>query len=223
MLVLALDTSSPATSVALVDVASMTTAAEASTVGDNRHGELLAPLVGEVLSAAGVARGRLDAVAVGLGPGPFTGLRVGVVSAAALADAWRVPAYGVCSLDVVAEAFAAAGRRFAVVTDARRRQVYWASYDERGRRLHGPGVDRPEDLAASLDGRVSALVGPGAVRYAELFAAFTLADAHPEARQVAALAADRVRGHAPGEPLEPLYLRRPDARPPGPPKQVTRA
>lgn len=223
MLVLALDTSSPATSVALVDVASMRTEAERSTVGENRHGELLAPLVDEVLSAAGIAFRQLDAVAVGLGPGPFTGLRVGVVTAAAVADALHLPAYGVCSLDVVADAFAAAGRRFAVVTDARRKQVYWASYDERGRRVHGPGLDRPDELARLLEGRVASVVGFAAVTYAEVFAGFTLADAHPEARHVASLAAGRVRAHAPGEPLEPMYLRRPDARPPGPPKQVSRA
>src|SRR5690348_5025890 len=82
----------------------------------------------------------LDAVVTGLGPGPFPGLRVGVVTAAALGDARGLPVVGVCSLDAVGS-----GAR-TVVTDARRKEVYWATYDAEGVRVDGPGVVRPEEL-----------------------------------------------------------------------------
>lgn len=211
MLLLAFDTSTAAVSVALADVATdggCTVLAESTVVDARRHGELLAPGIAAVLGRAGVARTDLGAVAVGLGPGPFTGLRVGVVTAAALADALGIPAYGECSLDLLA-----AGRpgSLVVTTDARRREVYWAGYVD-GVRVQGPYVDRP--AAVRVDGRP--VVGPGAVLYpdqlpgepAQVNAAALAALVGP--RAVAGLAAVV---SAARDPLVPLYLRRPDAVP----------
>jgi tRNA threonylcarbamoyl adenosine modification protein YeaZ len=147
-------------------------------------------------------------VVVGLGPGPFTGLRVGVVTAAALGDARGVPVVGVCSLDAIGE-----GAR-TVVTDARRREVYWSAYDADGVRVTGPAVDKPADLD---------VVGPvvGDVAFAEqLGAAVTPAEVTTAGllRAAAPLLADP----ASAGPLVPLYLRRPDATPPTSIKAVTR-
>jgi len=217
VLVLALDTATSATTVAVV--AEGQTLAEHTDVAPNRHGEVLAPLIARTLSDAGVARSQLDLVAAGVGPGPFTGLRVGLATALALGDALGVPARGVCSLDVVA---AHAGRPwadgFTVLTDARRKEVYWASYLD-GRRTRGPAVERPDALAARLG--ATTLVGAGAVLYEQVFpdARVDPRSPFPSAAVLAELAADE-RWVV---PVQPLYLRRPDARPPGAPKRVTPA
>ena len=111
-----------------------------------KHGEQLAPLIERVMAEAGVVRQDLTAIAVGVGPGPYTGLRVGLVTARTLGFVLEIPVYGVCSLDVLAvEAVdtGAVATPFAVATDARRKEVYFATYDERGTRLDGPLVDRP--------------------------------------------------------------------------------
>jgi tRNA threonylcarbamoyl adenosine modification protein YeaZ len=204
MLVLGLDTSTPAVSVALVD--SGESVAERVVVDARRHGELLAQGIAAVLSEAGLDRRALGAVAVGLGPGPFTGLRVGVVTAATLADALGIPSYGICSLDALGE-----GARLAV-TDARRREVYWARYDESGSRVDGPHVSKPAYLAESLDGLP--VVGDGALLYDAVLGGRE--PRYPSAVRIAQLALQ-------GEPgsLVPMYLRRPDAEEPGAPKRVT--
>ena len=103
----------------------------------------------------------------GTGPGPFTGLRVGLVTAAALADALAIPAYGVCSLDGLAVRAGGEHGRVLAVTDARRREVYWAAYAD-GVRIAGPAVDRPADLAGRVaDLGVEVACGAGARQYAE--------------------------------------------------------
>jgi tRNA threonylcarbamoyl adenosine modification protein YeaZ len=216
VLVLALDTSSPAVTAALVDLAPdrCEVLAEHVVVDGRRHGELLAVGVRAVLD--GRPATDLGAVVVGLGPGPFTGLRVGLVTAATMADALGLPAYGVCSLDAVG-----AGERV-VVTDARRREVYWARYDA-GARVEGPAVERPGALADRLLGSGTRLVGAGAVLHREAFDGLQVDDSavHPSGPALVRLAAERVLTGAPSDPLTPLYLRRPDAVEPGATKRVT--
>jgi tRNA threonylcarbamoyl adenosine modification protein YeaZ len=209
VLVLALDTATPTLVVGLArwtaDGGTEVLAERAEPSG-NRHAELLTPTVRAVLAAAGAAMGELGAVVTGLGPGPFTGLRVGVVTAASLGDALGLPVHGVCSLDAIGS-----GAR-SVVTDARRKEVHWAVYDAAGRRVAGPGVDRPEDAPVS-----DPVVGD--VRFAERLGRAVL----PTEVTTAGLlrAAVPLFGRPPA-PLKPLYLRRPDAVPPAARKTVTR-
>ncbi len=220
--VLVVDTATPAVTAAVVRVRpdavealSVQVAADA-----RRHGELLAPGVAAALAEAGVPVGSLAAVVVGLGPGPFTGLRVGLVTAAALADAVRIPAYGVCSLDGIG---AAVPGRVLVATDARRREVYWAAYADR-RRVAGPAVSTPADLAALLpELGVTAAAGAGARQYAGVLGLPVTGPDWPDPVVLAVLAAPRILAGAPADPLTPLYLRRPDAVEPGRPKAVTPA
>jgi tRNA threonylcarbamoyladenosine biosynthesis protein TsaB len=225
MLLLVVDTATPAITAALVEVDrhSSTVRAQRVTVDGRAHGELLAPSIEAVLTGAGAVPADLAAVVAGLGPGPFTGLRVGLVTAVALGQALGIPTYGVCSLDGIGHGTAG---RVLVATDARRREVYWAVYAD-GARLAGPAVDRPDEAAArarALAARVAA--GDGAHRYAETLGAagFDLLDQprYPRPGALAALAAPRLREGAPGEPLTPLYLRRPDATRPGERKPALR-
>jgi tRNA threonylcarbamoyl adenosine modification protein YeaZ len=205
--VLAVDTSSPAVSAALVRLTGDGTEvlAERVVVDARRHGELLAQGVREVLAA-----GRPEAVVVGTGPGPFTGLRVGLVTAAAMSDAYGIPAYGVCSLDGIGEG------DVVVLTDARRREVYWARYTG-GARVDGPAVCAPAEVPLQPGDR---LAGAGALLPA--FSSYDVAGPeHPVMARLVARAADRVRAGAPPDPLTPLYLRRPDAVEPGATKKVT--
>ncbi len=172
-----------------------------------------------VLAELSVSPRDLGAVAVGLGPGPFTGLRVGVMTAAALSDALGVPAYGCCSLDAV-DPWGEGPR--VVVTDARRKEVYWAEYAADDERVAGPSVLRPAALAEALrevgwDGRV---LGDGALAHPDLFPGVPETPRYPSAEGVVLLAAGRALAGAPAEPLVPLYLRRPDATPPGASKPV---
>lgn len=185
MISLVVDTSTPAVTAGLVRDGQVV--AEAVTVDAKRHGELLAVNMRSVL-----AHGTPEEVVVGVGPGPFTGLRVGIVSAAAYADALGLPIRGVCSLEGLR------APSTAVVTDARRKEVYFAVYDEQGRRVHGPDVAKPADVQAQLS--VPRIVGDGAVLYG-----FATAD-EPRYPSVALLATS-----AESLPLTPLYLRRPDA------------
>ena len=214
MYLLALDTSSSAVSVALLEESGVR--AERTELAVNRHGERLAPLIAAVLADCGVDPRALTALAAGVGPGPFTGLRVGLVTALALADALDLPSYPVCSLDALA---AAHGYACVALSDARRHEVYWAGYDEEGTRTAGPEVTSPAELAARLPPGTR-VVGAGAARHRALFPAAIEADPYPTAGFVGRLAVARARAMAAGQPLTPMYLRRPDARPPGPRKAV---
>jgi tRNA threonylcarbamoyl adenosine modification protein YeaZ len=227
--VLGFDTATPAVSVALHDGSQVR--AEAFAVDARRHGELLAPMIAKVMADAGASRGELSAVAVGVGPGPYTGLRVGVVTAKVLGSVLEIPVYGVCSLDLIAAAAqlpgtqlsgsGAPGREFLVATDARRKEVYWARYDagDQGRRLSGPGVGAASSIAGAAE---LAAAGAGAQLYPEAFGQ-VIGPAYPDARTLCQVVARRLDGGAGPDllPAEPLYLRRPDAREPGPPKRVT--
>ena len=215
MLLLAFDTATPAVTVALHDGTAVVTAELA--VDARRHGELLAPAIARALATAGAAAGDLTAIAVGTGPGPYTGLRAGLVTARSLGDALGVPVHGVCTMDIIAFEAAARGDLggFTVATDARRKEVYWARYTAGGSRAGGPEVGPPGDAA---DGGPVAGEGPW-LYPAELGP--PAGPRYPSAAALAALVAGRLAAGGELLPAEPLYLRRPDARVPGPPKRVT--
>ncbi len=166
-------------------------------VTDSRaHAEQLMPLVNASLAEAGRTLHDLGLIVVGVGPGPFTGLRVGVVTAQTLGFALGVPVRGVCSLDAVAAGHLVAGNpggEFLAVSDARRREVYWARYAADGRRVEGPAVSPASELPELP------VVGPGA----------GLAGGTPSPLDggILALAGPEL----PEVGLSPLYLRRPDA------------
>ena len=233
MLLLAFDTATPAVTVALHDGTHVL--AETTTVDARRHGELLASSIDVVLTEAAAGRLDITAVAAGTGPGPYTGLRAGLVTARVLGSALGVPVYGVCTLDVIAADAAAAARggEFIVATDARRREVYWARYDATGGRLDGPAVGTPADVAqlaaaspglpgshGPQDARGSLAAGAGALLYPGVLGE-PIGPSYPAAGTLARLAARELAAGHPGTGAEPIYLRRPDARVPGPPKRVT--
>lgn len=205
--------------------------AEVTHQDSRRHGELLAPAIEQVLAEAGVSVRDLTGIVVGVGPGPFTGLRVGIVSALVLGRVRGVPVHGICSLDAVAEAARldeVVDGPFLVATDARRKEVYWATYvveQDRVRRTSAPGVDRAADLPDEV--RRLPAVGRGPMLYDVLSRASQDApvDVRPGLLGVVAhraLAAGQSVVQDPADgillPPEPLYLRRPDATEPGPPK-----
>lgn len=199
---------------ALVEVAAdgVATRAHRCTVDARAHGELLAPQVDAVLTEAGARPADLGAIVAGLGPGPFTGLRVGLVTAATIGQVLGVPTYGVCSLDAIGHP-AAAGEPVLAASDARRREIYWAVYDGAGQRIVGPEVSAPAVAAGRARGlAVTAAVGDGAHRYADALGLPVRDEPrYPDAAVLATLAAERIRAGVPSEALTPLYLRRPDA------------
>lgn len=218
VLVVGFDTATPAVSVALHDGERVVSSD--LTVDARRQGELLAPMIADVLTDAGATRADLTAVAVGVGPGPYTGLRVGLMTARVLGEVLGIPVHGVCTLDIIAAAAAPpADTDFLVATDARRKEVYWARYGASGQRTAGPLVGAATAIpdAASLP-----VAGDGGRLYPAAFGAM-LEPAHPDARTLCSVVAARLAGRAGPEvlPPEPLYLRRPDAREPGAPKRVT--
>jgi tRNA threonylcarbamoyladenosine biosynthesis protein TsaB len=210
---LAFDTATPAVTVALYDGERVI--AETLAVDARRHGELLAPSISALMAEAWVTRQDLTAIAVGVGPGPFTGLRVGLVTARTMGAVLEIPVYGVCTLDVLAAEAVDTGQvdgAFTVATDARRKEVYWASYDAEGNRLDGPHVARPADVATDKP-----VVGRGALLYPEAFPN-RRGPEHPRAAVLARVVArEQVELLDP----EPLYLRRPDVAEPGKPKRVS--
>lgn len=220
MLLLALDTATSAVTVALHD--GERTLAESTALDARRHAELLAPAITEVLRGSGRAAGDVTAVVAGTGPGPFTGLRVGLVTARTFAFAAGIPVHGVCSLDALAHgawlrAPEGLGGRFLVATDARRKEVYWAAFDvtEDGVLRDGPPrVDKPAEVPEEV--RALPTVGRGPVLYPEAFPR-ALEPLDVSAAVLADLAVRALRD--PGRAArvltaaDPLYLRRPDAQP----------
>ncbi|AXX33858.1 TsaB protein, required for threonylcarbamoyladenosine (t(6)A) formation in tRNA [Actinosynnema pretiosum subsp. pretiosum] len=228
---LALDTATPAVTAGVVELEAGSpprTLAQRVTVDAKAHGELLTPHLTEALADAGRSLADVDAIVVGAGPGPFTGLRVGLVTAAALGHALGRPVHPVATTDALAHdavaSGSAAGAPLLVATDARRREVYWAAYDADGRRTLGPDVERPADLAEKLPGLgLAQAVGEGAALYAEVLGLPVLAGHdHPSPAGLVAAAADALLSAAEPAPLTPLYLRRPDAVEPTGRKRVTR-
>lgn len=212
-MLLAFDTATPSVTVAVHDGRDLI--AEASSDRAMKHGEDLAPLIEQVMASAGVSMSDLTGIAVGTGPGPFTGLRVGLVTARTLGHVLNVPVHGVCSLDALAVEAVATGTvtgPFSVATDARRKEVYLASYDAAGRRTDGPLVDKPAVVASERP-----VVGEGAVLYPDAFPD-GCSPLRPSAGWLArAVVEQQVEILDP----EPLYLRRPDAEQPRAPKQVS--
>ncbi len=201
-LLLAIDTATPAVTAGVVrlDGVVAEVLAEQVTVDPRAHAERLTPNIVGALTAADVSVDQLDAVVVGCGPGPFTGLRVGMATAAAFGHALGVPVRGVCSLDAIAVGTAG---EVLVVTDARRREVYWARYRE-GMRVDGPAVNAASEVPDGADAVA------GSPEHAALFDLPRLAPIYPGAAGLVRAVSDWT---AETEPLVPLYLRRPDARP----------
>ncbi|MCV2395517.1 tRNA (adenosine(37)-N6)-threonylcarbamoyltransferase complex dimerization subunit type 1 TsaB [Actinotalea sp. M2MS4P-6] len=221
MLVLALDTSAD---IAVALVRDGVALAVRTATEQRRHAELLSPLITEVFAEAGLRPREIDAVAVGTGPAPFTGLRAGLVTARALGFATGVPVHGVGSLEVLAaQAFdTGAEGDVLVVTDARRKEVYagWFRASAHEGDVEATGN---EDVVhpADLERRGAAvLVGPTAASLSEVVG---LPASGPTSLDPVVLARLAVARAARGvdQPTEPLYLRRPDAVPPGARKRAT--
>lgn len=181
-----------------------------------RHAEILTSLIAEVLEEAAVARDQIDAVVVGTGPGPFTGLRVGMATGAAFGDALDIPVLGVCSLDAIAHdagCAVATGTTVLALTDARRREVYWALYGDGGRiRERGPEVSAPGVVAELFGlGRIDAVGGSAAHLRQSGWEGDDPTVTVPSVGGLAAAAVPLLAGGARPGPLVPLYLRRPDA------------
>lgn len=187
--------------------------------GERRHAETLAPAIGHVLAQAGLALKALDAVALDVGPGLFTGIRVGVATAQGLAEGLGIGIVPVTSVAVLAREVYDAGwdGPVAAVVDARRGEVFCARYSGPEEETHPPARYSPEALAAELAAEPGVLLaGTGARRYAASFAGFRVAAVvHPSPRALVAVAADRLAaGERPVAPAEvrPVYLREADAR-----------
>lgn len=206
MIVLSIDTSSDVTSVALVN--DEVVLCEREHRDARRHAETLAQLIDECLT------GPVDAVCCGVGPGPYTGLRAGIMSALALGLALDRPVYGVCSLDALALDVArlSPGESFDVGIDARRRETYWGRYDADGRRLAGPHIARDWHGYGVGDDRYprAADIARLAIRAVTLGEEpmpidVPLADHGTESGETAAAIAQHTL-----LPPRPLYIRRPD-------------
>ena len=190
---LAVDTATSRTSVAIVDRGALLWHGYRD--GATSHGDAIPSLVAQALKMQPV----VEQVVVGMGPGPFTGLRVGIAFARTFAKARNVPVLGVCSLDAIA-ALVREEDEFIIATDARRKEIYWARYRE-GKRVEGPSVDLP----AVIVQRDLSIIGEGAVKYA---IAKSDEIQFPDMLALVAISEN---------PLfrinEPMYLRRPDAVP----------
>lgn len=200
-------------------------------VAGQRHVEVLVPAIDELCRQAGASVADLDAVAVDVGPGLFTGLRVGLATATTIATARNIPAVGVTSLEALAHPYRRRPGPLAAVVDAKRGEVYWALFESDGQRLRElspPSVASPQDAAKQI-GNVLA-VGDGALRYQEAFEAAGAevagsGDMWPSPLAVAELGMARMAGRGlGGEGLDgggavnagtlpaPLYLRQADVR-----------
>ena len=180
-----------------------------------RHGEVLPVQIADVLRRAGATPSDLDAIAVGIGPGAFTGLRVGLATAEALGLALQIPVYGASTLDVLAFATKRA-QPFGVVTDARRRELFWATYDRFDGRGSEPAVGAPESARSALAG-LDVVCPPGTP---EVDGVHTQAGEEPSAVALCLLVLRRLAAGSGNDLPAPLYLRRPDVMPATAPKSV---
>ncbi|MCX6430871.1 MAG: tRNA (adenosine(37)-N6)-threonylcarbamoyltransferase complex dimerization subunit type 1 TsaB [Actinobacteria bacterium] len=150
---LAIDTSTSRTSVAIVDAGALLW--HGSRDGATAHGDALPALVQQALGI----QNSIDQVVVGMGPGPYTGLRVGIAFARAFALARTIGVIGICSLDAIA-AQVVEENDYIIATDARRKEVYWAKYVS-GKRIDGPAVEFPLELSKNS----LPIFGEGAIKY----------------------------------------------------------
>ena len=199
--VLALDTATPAVTAGIVRLPDLAVLAERVTVDARAHAERLTPNVLAALADAALTMTDLHGVVVGCGPGPFTGLRAGMATAAAYGHALGIPVYGVCSLDAIG--VRTTGHTL-VVTDARRREVYWARYRD-GVRTDGPAVNAPADVDPGTARAVA-----GSPEHAVLFGLPRCEPVYPTPAGLVRAVSDWSDNPA---PLVALYLRRPDAKP----------
>ena len=195
MNVLAIDTS---VGVSVAILRSNGELTQSPTVDHGMQGELTAELISQVVAESGLEISDITDVVVGVGPGPFTGLRVGLVTAAVFAHARNIPIHGICSLDAIAFDYA---KPCVVVTDARRKELYWARYEDK--RIGEPQVSKPEDLLAQFPD--SDFVGPGAQLYPDFISGKV---SELKAGSLAKLFAT---GTAQLVDVSPMYLRKPDA------------
>lgn len=207
MLILAVDTATPDLIVGVVSTETGAAVAEAFEPHVKGHNELLVPTINKVLAEAGCEYADLGGIVVGVGPGPFTGLRVGMVTAAAIGHARGIPVWGVCTHDAIAATMQLEGSAL-VATDARRREIYWAGYAD-GARTSGPDVVRPGNLDTPL---TECVVIPEKLA-TQLPEQWHQVPTREPKLSAAGLVATADLNSEPG-PLEPLYLRRPDAVPP---------
>lgn len=189
------------------------------------HAEGLAQLIESALRRAqlpsSAREANLDAVVVGTGPAPFTGLRAGLITARVLARSCGIKIYGLASLEILARAALdelAGDLEVVVVTDARRKEVYWARYRAAGpngvRALDAPAVGDPVAVANRFADREVIFAGPGCAAYPQVFANPMNTRSVDAAVAVRVVEARRQRGEDDFS-TEPLYLRRPDIHPGG--------
>ncbi len=221
VLILSIDTSAIASAALLTGEGEILAAF--ATEDTRSHAEVLAPGIKNLMDSAGVAAADLDAVVVGVGPGPFTGLRSGIATARTLGFAWNKPVHGVMSLDAIAvdaalDAWRLGIDEFAVATDARRKEVYWAHYRSTGgtaELMAGPFVSDPAEVPALP------VYGAGAGLYPDVLHGVTgFTDTQPTASALGRTAVVRLTRGLPLLDTTPLYLRESDAKVPGPRKRA---
>lgn len=223
MLILGIDTCTSRSSVALATQQGML--AGAALGRPTGHGAFLAPAIAFCMRQAGVAMGDLSGVAVSVGPGLYTGMRVGIATAQSIAHARRLPVVGLASLDLLAFRVRHARRPVYAVLDARRKELFWGRYETVPGGVQRVGqfqVGPPEQLAAELEaaGEHALCVGDGAAAHATLLesagaeAAVSPGLAHPDAESLVELAVPRFLREETLRPeqLEAVYLRKADAR-----------
>jgi tRNA threonylcarbamoyl adenosine modification protein YeaZ len=222
MLILAIDTSAVASAALVSDDALEGVVANFSTEDTRSHAEVLAPGIAGMLADAGVAGEDIDALVVGVGPGPFTGLRSGIATARTLAFVWGKPLHGLMSLDAIALEVAestAAAPEFLVVTDARRKEVYWARYSLAEGQL--PVLEDGPHVGFAADLPDLPAFGAGAGLYADALRADPdFAGEQPDALYLGQFAMARLASGAALLDSTPLYLRESDAQVPGPRKRA---
>lgn len=222
MLILAIDTSAVASAALVSDDALEGVVASFSTEDTRSHAEVLAPGIEELLSSSGVAGSDVDAIVTGVGPGPFTGLRSGIATARTLSFVWNKPLYGMMSLDAVAlevaESTDSVGE-FLVVTDARRKEVYWARYSLLEGQL--PQLEDGPHVGFAADLPDLPAYGAGAGLYSDVLKANRAFSAEqPDALYLGQFALARLAGGGQLPDSTPLYLRESDAQVPGPRKRA---